>query len=273
MNAVFAYMFAGLLRRVACRLRPYEREPGAVDRLLDDGLERLYDAFLGHEKKENALTDVVDAFARVPVRRTPRPQVAIFGDLYSRDNRVMNQDLIRFIEANGGEVVTTPYTEYARMIASPYFKKWFAERKFLYLLTSKTLMAAVTHQEKHYYKIFQRVLDTPMARFDDPPEAILSRFGVRLEHTGESLENLLKVHYLSKHHPNLALFVQASPAFCCPSLVTEAMSRRIEAVTGVPVVSITYDGTGGGKNQAIVPYLRFPTTIQHAAASPLGKSA
>jgi predicted CoA-substrate-specific enzyme activase len=273
MNAVFAYMFGGLLRRVACRLRPYETEAGRVDRLLDQGIDRLAGAFLGRERKEDALTAVTCAFSEVPVRITPRPQVAIFGDLYSRDNRVMNQNLIRFIEANGGEVVTTPYTEYARMIASPYFRKWFTEGRYLYLITSKTLMAAVTRQERKYYRYFEGLLNSPMTAFDDPPEAILSRFGVRLEHTGESMENLLKVHYIRKHHPNLALFVQASPAFCCPSLVTEAMSRRIEAVTGVPVVPITYDGTGGSKNDVLVPYLRFPGTRRQKSAAGLDRSA
>ena len=36
------------------------------------------------------------------------------------------------------------------------------------------------------------------------------------------------------------------------------MTRRIEEVTGVPVVSLTYDGTGGDPNEMLVPYLRFP---------------
>jgi hypothetical protein len=72
------------------------------------------------------------------------------------------------------------------------------------------------------------------------------------------MENLLKVYYITKHHPRVALFVQASPAFCCPSLVTEAMAREIEKRTGVPVVSVTYDGTGGGKNDVILPYLEYP---------------
>lgn len=64
--------------------------------------------------------------------------------------------------------------------------------------------------------------------------------------------------HIKKYHPDVALFVQASPAFCCPSLVTEAMTRKIEAVTGVPVVSITYDGTGGVRNDAVIPYLKYP---------------
>jgi len=268
-NAVFAYMFGGLLRRVACRLRPYECQAGEVDRVVELSLEILYESFLGRIRKQDALQSVAERFAAIPVHREKRPKVAIFGDLYSRDNRVMNQDLIRFIERNGGEVVTTPYSEYARMIASPYFRKWFFERRFLALLSSRALMAAITRLERTYYRILEPLLGEPMATFDDSPEAILARYGVRIEHSGESLDNLLKVHYIKKHHPDVTLFVQASPAFCCPSLVTEAMARRIEAVTGVPVIPITYDGTGGNKNDAIIPYLAYPRSRQTISRLPM----
>ena len=72
------------------------------------------------------------------------------------------------------------------------------------------------------------------------------------------MENLLKIFYTTRFHPEAALFVQASPAFCCPSLITEAMAQEIEARTGVPMVSVTYDGIGGGKNEVILPYLEYP---------------
>jgi hypothetical protein len=184
----------------------------------------------------------------------------------------MNQDLIRFIERHGGEVVTTPYTEYARMIANPYFRKWFFEGKYLSLISSKALMTAITRLERTYYRLFEPLLGEPMATFDDPPEKILAQYGVRIEHTGESLDNLLKVHYIKKHHPDIALFVQASPAFCCPSLVTEAMSRRIEDVTGVPVVPITYDGTASRKNDTIIPYLQYPRAAAPRARATLDRA-
>ena len=271
-NAVFAYMFGGLLRRVACRLRPYECNTGEVDRVLETGLEILYESFLGRIKKQDALTAVLERFGKIPVEKQGRPKVAVFGDLYSRDNRVMNQDLIRFIERHGGEVVTTPYSEYARMIASPYLRKWFFERKFFTLFSSKALMAAISRLERTHYRTFEPILKEPMATFDDPPEAILGRYGVRIEHTGESLDNLLKVHYIMKYHPDVTLFVQASPAFCCPSLVTEAMARRIEEVTGVPVVPITYDGTGGRKNDVIIPYLKYPRSMDLRSRRPMGRA-
>jgi hypothetical protein len=35
------------------------------------------------------------------------------------------------------------------------------------------------------------------------------------------------------------------------------MASGIERVTGVPVVSVTYDGIGGSKNDVIIPYLAY----------------
>jgi hypothetical protein len=52
--------------------------------------------------------------------------------------------------------------------------------------------------------------------------------------------------------------VQTNPSYCCPSLVTEAMADRIERITGVPIVTIEYDGTGGSKNDDVIPYLKYP---------------
>ncbi len=63
------------------------------------------------------------------------------------------------------------------------------------------------------------------------------------------MDNILKIHHLLQEHPDLALLVQTTPAFCCPGLITEAMSSRLEATTGVPIVSITYDVSGGNKTR------------------------
>ena len=36
------------------------------------------------------------------------------------------------------------------------------------------------------------------------------------------------------------------------------MAREIEQNTGTLIVSITYDGTGGNKNDVILPSLKYP---------------
>ena len=85
----------------------------------------------------------------------------MFGDLYARDNAVLNQELIPFIEANGGEVITTPYSTYLKMIAQPYLRKWFVEGHYLEALSSGVLMAGLKLQEKTYCRYFDRILAGP----------------------------------------------------------------------------------------------------------------
>jgi len=205
--------------------------------------------------KEEALAEVISRFEAIEISREQKPKVAIFGDLYVRDNDVMNQDLVRFIERHNAEVIVTPYSSYVQMIAGAYLRKWFLEGRYLDVLSSKALMSTVTRMEKTYHKTFGRILETPAPAYNESAENILSEYDVRIEHTGESMDNLLKIFYIKRHYPDVSLFVQTSPAFCCPSLVTEAMAKKIERRTGVPVVSITYDGTSSNKNEALVPYL------------------
>ncbi|MCF8029059.1 MAG: acyl-CoA dehydratase activase [Desulfobacteraceae bacterium] len=257
MNTYFVFMFGGLLRRMGCRTRPYEKIPGRTDQAIASGVRILEDAFSGNREKEAAVTEIVSMFERIETEPGSRPKAAIFGDLYARDNPVFNQDLIGFIEACGGEALTTPYTDYAKMIAPAYFKKWFTEGKVFSMLVNRGLLATMVHREKTYYRHFEKILQEPEPQYDIAPEQILSEFGMIPENTGESLDNILKIYYIRRHHPDVSLFVQTSPAFCCPSLITEAMANTIEAKTGVPVVSITYDGTGGEKNRKIIPYLKY----------------
>ncbi|MFW6052434.1 MAG: acyl-CoA dehydratase activase [Desulfosalsimonas sp.] len=271
-NTYFAFMFGGLLRRMGCRVRPYEKKPGQTDRAVETGIQILEEAFSGLRDKESAVAETVRLFQGIETVAANRSKVAIFGDLYARDNPVFNQDLIGFIEECGGEALTTPYTDYAKMIAPAYFKKWFTEGRFLNLAVSRGLLAAMVHREKTYYRYFEKVLKEPDSVYDVPPAQILAKFGMISENTGESMDNILKIYYICRHHPDVSLFVQTSPAFCCPSLITEAMAELIERKTGVPVVSITYDGTGGDKNRKIIPYLKFAADAGVRRAAEGGES-
>ncbi|MFC1862492.1 acyl-CoA dehydratase activase [Thermodesulfobacteriota bacterium] len=254
----FAYMFGGYLRKIGCKLRPYEDLKGKTDDAIEKGLAVLEKAFENKFSKESALIEALAYFDDIKISKNQRSKVAIFGDLYARDNNVINQDLIPFIEANNGELITTPYSDYMKMIAKPYLRKWLTEGRYLEALSSKVLITGLKVRESSYYRHFERFLDEPEPRYDDSPIEILSEYNLRLENTGESMDNILKIHYIMKHHPDTALFVQTSPAFCCPSIVTEAMGRKIEDKTGVPIVSVTYDGTGGNKNEVVIPYLKYP---------------
>ena len=257
MHAYFAFMFGGMLRRLGCRIRPREKHTGSTDQALEKSLEIMEQAMLGSLDKEAAVRDVCRLFSGIETREKTTLQAAVFGDLYVRDNPVFNQDLIGCIESRGGEAITTPYTEYIRMIAPAYFRKWFAEGKYFNLIGNRAMLATMSRREKTFYSYFEKVLDEPRPEYNDPPEKVLPAYGLIPEQSGETMDNILKIHYILKHHPEVSLFVQTSPSFCCPSMVSEALAERVQEKTGVPIVSITYDGTGGDKNRKLIPYLEF----------------
>jgi predicted CoA-substrate-specific enzyme activase len=273
LNNYFAYLFGGMIRKIGCKIRPYERHKGDTDQIIAKAVDILVNAFLGNCPKMDAVAQVVSLFKGVATVEVsgfrPRPKVAIFGDLYARDNDVLNQGLIHFIEDNGGEVITTPYSDYLKMISRPYLRKWLIEGHYLSVLSSQALMTTLKMKEKIYSKYFESILNEPEPDYNDSAKDILSQYNMRIENTGESMDNILKIHYIKKHYPDVALFVQTSPAFCCPALVTEAMAQQIEHKTNTPIISITYDGTGGNKNDVIIPYLMNPRTVPepHRSAS------
>lgn len=271
-HAYFAYMLGGLLRRLVCRLRPYERVAGATDRALGKCRRELIRVFETGGKFADAAEMIVKQFSAVDVEFAQRPKVAIFGDIYVRDNDVFNQDLIRVIEQAGGEVVCTPYNEYVKIMAPAYFGRWRKKGELTRSAKYGMLLRTIRLMEKRHEAIIRPFTDAiGLPRFDgnEPRdvEAEVGRFGLSLYHEGESFENVLKILHLVRVHDDLALFVQASPAFCCPSLVTEAMGHDIERITGVPVVTVTYDGTGAPKNGVVVPYVTLAAERGRGASS------
>ncbi len=255
-NGYTAYMLGGNLRKIGCHIRPYETVKGATDAVMAESLGHLYNALLEGKQVEETVEEVVSRFLAIPVRRTSRPKVAIFGDFYVRENDVLNQDLIRTIEDNGGEVVTTPYSDLMRIVADVYIRKWFKIGKFADAALASVMRRVVPVITEKYEKLFERIL--PRQAFSRrPPEEVFRKFNLEIFHTGESMENILKIAHLMESYPDLSLLVQTNPSYCCPSLVTEAMADRIEEITGIPIVTIEYDGTGGRKNEDVVPYLKY----------------
>jgi predicted CoA-substrate-specific enzyme activase len=257
LGAFHAFLAGGTLRRLACRIRPYELERGSVDRLLASASAMLVEAFERNLGKEGVFRGAFDPFRAVPTGPRDRPKVAIFGDFYARDNDVLNQGLEARIEGAGGEVITTPYIDYIKATLDSQFKRLLIDRSYGEWARMKATLAVVAAVEKALSLRVHSTFGKPASWRNPGYAEKLERFGIRPDHEGECFDNALKIFRILDENPDIAFFVQANPAFCCPSIVTEAMSRDIERVTGVPIVTITYDGTGAPMNDAIVPYLAF----------------
>ena len=256
-NVYLAYMFGGFVRKIGCHIRPYEKVKGTTDEMIGQALALLNDAFRCGNPKEPVLENIMKGFNSIETDRTDRPKVAIFGDLYVRDNDLMNQDLIGLVEAHGGEVITTPFSEYIKIVVNPSSQRFLKENNYMDFVKIKFLKSLIPLVEDQYKKYFYRYNGHSKATTPEEIDDWLNRFGLNILQRGESLENILKIHWLISRYPDLDLFIQTNPSYCCPSLVTEAMTAKIEELTGVPVVTIEYDGTAGIKNEDIIPYLKF----------------
>lgn len=253
----FAYMLGGLFRKLACRIRPYELNHGQTDEVSDEVHTLLVEALSGGRSIDGAIKEGVRMFEEIEYEKKKRkPKVAIFGDLYVRDNDVMNQDLIRSIEEAGGEALATPYNDYAKLTIENIFRRAIQRGEVVSTGMNRIILNLLKFMDERYYKPFAGILGPAPVIKPKELEKQLADFNIDLLHSGESYDNLLKIFYIVENYPDVALFVQTNPSFCCPALVTEAMTQKIKEYTGVPIVTITYDGTSDRMNDVIVPYIQ-----------------
>ena len=104
-----AVMVADILDRLLWRIRPYERQAGSADRLMETSLQQLADAFASHAAGKNTKTLLAELDRIIRSARDlidpliPRkPRIGIVGEIFLRMHTHANQDLIRTLGPGGG---------------------------------------------------------------------------------------------------------------------------------------------------------------------------
>lgn len=267
-----SYLLGGLLRKMACKIRPYEIIPGQTDRLVEQARQRLYQCIKAGEPKEAVFREIVMQLAAIPVSENygTKPKVSIIGDLYVRDNEVFNQQLVKELEANGAEVVATPFTYILRMQAVKHNYNLKEEKHYLLMLRDKLLVEVLEKFERRFFQIANEIIQEEFPVFNDSLFENLSRYNLSLRHGGETAQNVMKIFSLLHHYPDLKLLVHINPIFCCPGLVSESLFKKIEQDIGIPIVSIIYDGTTTRRNEVLTPYLHYIARQQHQEIAAAG---
>jgi predicted CoA-substrate-specific enzyme activase len=259
LDVYHAYLIGGLLQKMACRIRPRELHKGETEKVLHEAVEELADVIEKGDSKENTFRHVVSCFSGIKRdgSKIHLPKVAIIGDLYVRDNRVFNQNLIQELEEAGAEVVTTPYNFMLRLMSAKHFHNLIVDRRYLRFIFEKVLLNSLYIFDTKYYRMAIPVLNESVPTFTQDFIDRLSTYHLTYRHTGETAQNLLKVFHLLEQYPDIRLFVHVNPVFCCPALVSDSLFKCVEEDTGIHIVSITYDGTQTRHNQIVIPYIHF----------------
>ena len=258
-----SYLLGGLLRKIGCRLRPYEQNPGETERVIEDARLRLCRCFVTGESKEAVFQENVNDFSRIALAQPPgtRPKVAIIGDLYVRDNEVFNQGLIADLENFGAEVVTAPLTYIVRLILGRDIRSLWEDGRYLSSVSNKFLVEVLETTERRFYQAARTILQEDFPSCNGAVSDNLKKYHVSWSHGGETAHNILKIFSLLHHYKQIALFIHANPLFCCPAMVSQALFKTIEKDIGIPIVPLMYDGTTVRRNESLAPYLHY---ISHA---------
>ncbi|MBL1229236.1 2-hydroxyacyl-CoA dehydratase [Enterococcus sp. BWB1-3] len=102
-----SFLYGDLFERVVYRTRPYEVEPGMIDRMHEEWLKKI-------EKnvRNGSLTQfnrnmkkIIQDFDTVPLLDIEKPKVGVVGEILVKYSPTANNDIVRLLEAEGAEAV------------------------------------------------------------------------------------------------------------------------------------------------------------------------
>ena len=106
-----AVVYGDALQQCLYRTRPYEKVPGSAESLYKNWQKKCSESILHgesmHQYRKN-IANLVKDFDRLPLNDMPRrPRIGIVGEIYVKFSPIASNDIVRAIEANGGEAETS----------------------------------------------------------------------------------------------------------------------------------------------------------------------
>ncbi len=109
MRAVYAVTLGDLFMRCVYRMRPYEAEPGSVDKLhreWEARCEKLITAkHISFRKFQKMCREIVHDFDNIPITDVKKPRVGVVGEILVKFMPAANNHLVELLEAEGAEAV------------------------------------------------------------------------------------------------------------------------------------------------------------------------
>ena len=108
-RAAYGAVFGDIFMRCVYRMRPYETEPGSVEKVHAKWLKECQDfvsaKHLSPLKFKKMCQSIIADFDAVPVSDIPKPRVGIVGEILVKFAPAANNHLVELLEAEGAEAV------------------------------------------------------------------------------------------------------------------------------------------------------------------------
>ncbi len=251
-----------LLTKCLHESRPYERQKGSADELYRYHLEKLLRSLRGKNGRvEDALEAVRRDFEAIPKTDVRKPLIGIVGEIFVRSNKFSNENVVRKIEALGGEAWLAPVEEWVYYANLLDIKHSVASRDYSAAAGTVIKRYFQKHIEHRYAKRFQghlRTLEEPSTT------AVLKKAApyVHKSFEGESILSVGKsVDFATRGAHGV---VNTMPFGCMPGTIVTALMRAVTGDYGLPAINIAYDGTEASTNEIQLEAFMDQARVRHA---------
>ncbi len=268
-----------VLRKLLLKTRPYERNPGDTDAAYAISLQELCATLEGRgvshgERLEALLATLVrirSRFRAIPARYDRgRLLIGIQGEIFCRLNDFSNEEIIRQLEACGGEAWLSDIAEWVWYCNSEQERCLRRDgRRLSFAMLGAKLRGHVQHAD-------ETALRAPFAEdflgYEDPEDIgeVLQAGDRYLPQTGASGEMVLsagKVDYLFRK--GVDGIIDISPFTCMNGIVSEALyPRQSQDHAGIPIRNFYFDGKGGDITQDLEIFLELAKAYQRRKPHP-----
>lgn len=244
----WAIVGVDLLQKKLLETRPYEVNAGETERVYWECLNGFCELL----RRDPDIEEVVQYLSlcrnrmdAIPVKeKGTKPKIGVVGEIYIRLNRFGNEDVIRKIEALGGEARLAPLTEWVHYI-NKMAKRRASKRKHWKNLLG--ILIREFYQQRDERKLAEAFYGSIEEPLEPPTDWILELASpyVHDSFEGEAILTIGKtVDYALKGASGV---VNVMPFTCMPGTITTAILKRYKELNGnFPVLNISYDGQEQG---------------------------
>lgn len=263
-----ALVVGELLLKLLLKTRPYETEPGAADSAFEicvTDLSRVFEkSYRNPAAQMNALKEGLhragERFGGVSARYDPEwPLIGIVGEIFCRLNTFSNDELVRRLEALGGEAWMSDIGEWI-LFCNAEEMHWMRLKHRAVSLTALGSKLREHFQKKDAHDL-ESVLRRDLRGYEEPENIgqildlgnpYLPRWGA----IGEVVLNVGRSAYLARK--GVDGIIDISPFTCMNGIIGEAMYPRIsQDYAGIPIRNFYFDGTQSDLDRDLEIYLEL----------------
>ncbi|MFV0395595.1 MAG: acyl-CoA dehydratase activase-related protein [Coprobacillaceae bacterium] len=251
-KVVIGAMYGDLFMRILYRVRPYELEEGAANRLYESWVEKCQENVTNGSLKEfkKNVYKIVEDFDNLPLKDIKKPRVGLVGEILVKFHPTANNEIVDIIEREGGEAVMRDLIDFFLYC---FYNTAFEQKHFHATKKAKHLCNIGISFIEYLRKDMVKALNKSK-RFYGPS---------RIEHLAEKAEEIVSIgnqtgegwfltgemiELIETGAPNI---VCMQPFGCLPNHVTGkgAIKALRKAYPTSNIVAIDYDPGASETNQ------------------------